>query len=128
MQGLEGGEGEFQNDVPQDEVSVIFIELDTSAKTRNIFTAVNRYAKSTTAGQNYAIDNTDGYAIVNRKLINDIIPDIKINTKGSAIPERSAHLTTLASLFESYYLDPYFLTYHAPSSALSYIVHRLPLR
>ena len=100
VQGLEGGEGEFQNDVPQDEVSVMFIELDNSAKTRNIFTAVNRYAKSTTAGQNYAIDNTDGYAIVNRKLINDIIPDVKINTKGSAIPERSAHLTTLASLYQ----------------------------
>lgn len=100
VQGLEGGEGEFQNDVPQDEVSVMFIELANSAKTRNIFTAVNRYAKSTTAGQNYAIDNTDGYAIVNRKLINDIIPDVKINTKGSAIPERSAHLTTLASLYQ----------------------------
>ena len=62
--------------------------------------APDRYAKSTTAGQNYAIDNTDGYAIVNRKLINDIIPDVKINTKGSAIPERSAHLTTLASLYQ----------------------------
>ena len=101
IQGLEGGEGEYQSEVAQDDVSVIFIEEETKVKTRNIFTVVNRYAKSTTAGENYLIDSTDGYAIIARKVLTEgLLPEDKVNIRGSALPERAPQFTTLAAIYE----------------------------
>ncbi|MEW6426866.1 MAG: DNA sulfur modification protein DndB [Thermodesulfobacteriota bacterium] len=40
-------------------------------RTRRLFTNINRYAKTTTKGENIALDEDDGFSIVSRRLINE---------------------------------------------------------
>ncbi len=99
--GREGGEGPEATKVAQDDVTVIFLEEESQQKTRSIFTVLNKYAKPTTAGQNVMMDETDGYAILSRRVLNEkIINAEKVNTLGSALPDRSAYFTTLISVYE----------------------------
>jgi DNA sulfur modification protein DndB len=101
VQGGEGGEGIEAAKVAQDDVTVIFIEEENERKTRSIFTVLNKYAKPTTAGQNVMMDENDGYAILSRKVLSEqIILSDKVNTLGSALPDRSANFTTLISIYE----------------------------
>ena len=101
VQGAEGGEGPYQRDVPEDDVSVIVIEQESESKTRSIFTVLNRYAKPTSAGQNVAMDEKDACAILSRKLLNEKIVNVeKVNTKGSALPDSTAYFTSLIALYQ----------------------------
>lgn len=40
-------------------------------RTRRLFTNINRYAKTTTKGENIALDEDDGFSIIVRRLINE---------------------------------------------------------
>ena len=46
--------------VPEDDVSVIFIEFENFEKSRGIFSVINRYAKPATSGQNIKFDQSMG--------------------------------------------------------------------
>ena len=49
-----------------EDISVILVDVDTT-KARSIFTHVNRYAKPTTAGQNYITSDDDILAVIARE-------------------------------------------------------------
>ncbi|MBB1325439.1 DGQHR domain-containing protein [Pseudoalteromonas sp. SR45-1] len=59
----------------KDEISVIMVShYDTSEgqeRTRRLFTNINKNAKSTSSTENIALDEDDGFAILNRRLINE---------------------------------------------------------
>ena len=101
IKGKEGGEGPYQQNVGEDDVSVIVIEQESESRTRSIFTVVNRYAKPTSAGQNVAMDEKDACAILSRRLLNEKIVNVeKVNTKGSALPDSTAYFTSLIALYQ----------------------------
>ena len=102
VSGQEGGEGPEQQSVSQDDVSVILIEQKDEKTTRNIFTVVNRYAKSTTSGQNVAMDDKDAIAILSRRLVDNnlVVNEDRVNTKSSALPDGSLWFTTLIALYQ----------------------------
>ena len=103
VQGNLENPGKYENQVPQDDISVIFIEFENYEKSRGIFSVINRYAKPTSSGQNIKFDPTDGYAITMRKIVdinNPLVPINKINVKGSALPEKSNFFTTFTALYE----------------------------
>lgn len=105
-------EGKFSSEVPDDEVSVIFIHHENSEKTRRIFNKINRHAKPTGRGDNILTSEDDVCAIVARKLLdvdaplgltyknekgkNENIVDIKNNT----LAIRSTKLTTLSLVYD----------------------------
>lgn len=66
-----GGEidGEYKDDVAEDQLCVIFIRHESFEKTRRIFNKVNRYAKPTSLSDNIITSEDDGYAIVSRWLV-----------------------------------------------------------
>ena len=68
-------EGEFKNDVKNDQLSVIFIRYTTTEKARRIFNKVNRYAKPTTSSTNILTSEDDGYSIIARCLVGVDDPD-----------------------------------------------------
>ena len=82
-----------------DDVTVILIAHERK-KARNIFTKVNRYAKSTTTGQNLIIDDDDIVAVLARELANDeemITPNL-VAYKGSTLSINATEFTTLATI------------------------------
>ena len=105
--------GKFREQVPNDDICVIFIDHESNEKTRRIFNKVNRYAKSTSRGDNIITSEDDGYAIVARKLLNEGAPlgwkvknskgqleDI-VEWKNNTITARSAKLTTISVVYET---------------------------
>lgn len=100
--------GPYMEEVPDDEISVIFIKHEDPVKTRRIFNRVNRYAKPTTRGENLMTSEDDGTAIVARRLLMDGGPFSKKNGsemiveyKHSTLADRSKKLTTMSALGES---------------------------
>lgn len=105
-------EGKFSSEVADDEVSVIFIDHESSEKTRRIFNKINRHAKPTGRGDNILTSEDDVCAIVARKLLDvdaplgqtyrndkgksENIVDIKNNT----LAIRSTKLTTLSLVYD----------------------------
>lgn len=59
----------------KDEISVIMVSHYETAegkeRTRRLFTNINKNAKSTSPTENIALDEDDGFAIINRRLINE---------------------------------------------------------
>jgi DNA sulfur modification protein DndB len=103
-------EGLYAAQIPDDEVSVIFIEHESNEKTRRIFNKVNRYAKTTSRGDNIITSEDDGYAIVARRLLNDGAPlgvkDAKgdvilVDWKNNTLAARSTKLTTISVVYET---------------------------
>lgn len=106
--------GDFASLVPDDEISVIFINHESSEKTRRIFNKVNRYAKQTSRGENLMTSEDDGYAIVTRNLIlsedgpfqssgkisTGKAEEGLVNWKSNTLSTRSHSLTTLSALYE----------------------------
>ena len=103
--------GEFVQDVPDDEVCVIFIKHENPVKTRRIFNTVNRYAKQTSRGDNIITSEDDGYAIVTRRLLRDDEPlgnrivggkSVElVNWRSNTLTTRSKQLTTISALYET---------------------------
>ncbi|WP_423147924.1 DGQHR domain-containing protein [Rubrolithibacter danxiaensis] len=103
-------EGSESSQVATDEVSVIFIKHESDEKTRRIFNKVNRYAKSTSRGDNILTSEDDGIAIVTRRLVYQPIgpfySGVKMNEEGlvtwkhNTLAPRSKSITTLSALYE----------------------------
>lgn len=63
----------LDDSLTSEEISVILVShqktKDGQQKTRRLFTNINKNAKSTSVSENIALDEDDGYAIINRWLI-----------------------------------------------------------
>lgn len=77
-----------------------------SQRVRSIFVAVNSYARRTDKGENILLDESDGFAIVARRvalthgLFKTSMGESRVNWKNTALPARSSWLTTLQALRE----------------------------
>ena len=84
-----------------DDVTVILIPYNEK-KSRRIFTKVNRYAKTTTTGQNLVIDDDDIIAVLSRRVANNpkiIGPDL-VKYKSNTLTDKDGFFTTLATIAE----------------------------
>ncbi len=102
--------GECREEVPNDDVCVIFIKHEDNEKTRRIFNKLNRYAKTTSRGDNIITSEDDRSAIIARKLLLDGAPlgvktkgssDVIVEWKSNTIAARSTKLTTISVVYES---------------------------
>ena len=110
--------GPHRDDVPNDELCVVFIKHESFEKTRRIFSKVNRHAKPTTAHENIITSEDDGYSIVTRWLVETNPPlDLPgprppfamrdgdgepiIDLTKSQLRKNSPKFTTLPHLYES---------------------------
>jgi len=81
---------------------------EATRRIRRTFIAINSYAKKTDKGENILLDESDGYAIVARRLgvghplfrAEDRMEQ-RVNWKSSSILSGSSHLTTLSTLKEA---------------------------
>ncbi|MBD1837394.1 DNA sulfur modification protein DndB [Coleofasciculus sp. FACHB-501] len=105
--------GECREEVPNDDVCVIFINHESNEKTRRIFNKVNRYAKPTSRGDNIITSEDDRSAIIARRLLSEGAP-LGVKTKGSkssdelivewknnTLAARSIKLTTISVVYET---------------------------
>ncbi|GAB4190811.1 MAG: hypothetical protein Fur006_33180 [Coleofasciculaceae cyanobacterium] len=102
--------GECREEVPMDDVCVIFINHESNEKTRRIFNKVNRYAKPTSRGDNIITSEDDRSAIIARKLLSDGAPlgvkakgssDVIVEWKSNTLAARSIKLTTISVVYET---------------------------
>jgi DNA sulfur modification protein DndB len=108
-----GQYGPFQHLVGDDQVCVLVIEFESDKKTRTIFNKVNRHAKPTSPSDNIITSETDGYAIVARRLLDsDLsgpfvareyqgVPKEIVEWERTSLTKSSTKLVTLASLYET---------------------------
>jgi hypothetical protein len=98
------------------------IEGETMAEAiqriRSVFVAINKNAKKPLAGETYALDEDDGFAIVARqvgqvhRLFQATNTDSRVNWKNTSIPKRSNWIITLQHLRE---LTEIYLKYSEPN-------------
>ncbi|MGQ4810515.1 hypothetical protein NKDENANG_03988 [Candidatus Entotheonellaceae bacterium PAL068K] len=108
IEGKPETQGEFTQEVPNDDICLIFIKHESNEKTRRVFNKVNRYARPTNRGDNFITSEDDGYAIVARRLLEKGAPlDIKDNTgklmvnwRNNTLAASSLQLTTLSAIYE----------------------------
>lgn len=102
--------GEYREQVPNDDVCVIFLLHESNEKTRRIFNKVNRYARPTSRGDNIITSEDDRSAIIARKLLSDGAPlgvrvkgssDVIVEWKNNTIAVRSTKLTTISVVYET---------------------------
>ncbi|WP_299572989.1 DNA sulfur modification protein DndB [uncultured Williamsia sp.] len=102
-------EGEFVEDVRNDEVTVIFVEYTSSQSTRRMFNKINKSAKPTGRSDNIITSEDDGYAIITRSLLEPGAPlgavtkngELIVNWKSNTLGDRSAQLTTVSAVYET---------------------------
>jgi len=103
-------DGQCREEVPNDELCVIFINHESNEKTRRIFNKVNRYAKPTNKGDNIITSEDDGYAIIARRLLSDgaalgvrdkASKDVIVEWKNNSLPINSTKLTTISIVYET---------------------------
>ena len=84
----------------EDDVAVILLRFN-QAKARQIFSKINRYAKPTSASDNYITDDDDAIAVISRWLCseNGILPPRLVRIGSNTLPEKAAEFTTLATLY-----------------------------
>ena len=90
-----------------EEISVVFVAHNQSheglARTRRLFTTLNRYAVKTATHTEIALDEDDGVAIVTRQLVREhpLFEGERVKIKGKSVSVREEDvLTTLATLYE----------------------------
>jgi DNA sulfur modification protein DndB len=101
--------GEFTKDVANDELAVIFVELNESVHIRRIFNKINRNARPTSRGDNIITSEDDGFAIVTRWLLREGEPlglkdangGLIVNWKSNTLPDRSAQFTTVSAVYDT---------------------------
>ena len=100
------------NKVLEEKVAVEYIPAvikgetreEATRRIRSIFVSINSYAKKPDKGENYLLDESDGYSIAARKvglthtLFRKDRAGARINWKNTGLPERSHYLTTLQAL------------------------------
>ena len=82
----------------QEDVTIILVAWE-SDKARKIFTKVNRYAKTTTTGQNYVTDDDDVVAVLTREVANRLITGRLAKFTSNTLRPKDAEFTTLAILY-----------------------------
>ena len=100
-------QGELANEVPNDDISVVFIMLDNNmSKIRHIFNKVNRYAKTTSRGDNIITSEEDGIAIITRRLLGKDEPlgatkynKLLVNWQSNTLSARSLQWTTISAVY-----------------------------
>ena len=85
-------------ELAQEDVTVILVAYE-SKKARKIFTKVNRYAKTTTTGQNYITDDDDILAVLTREVANGLIGARLAKITSNTLRPKDAEFTTLAILY-----------------------------
>lgn len=100
-------EGSQLPGIMNDDVAVIFVQQESTEKTRRIFNKVNRYARATSRSDNLVLSEDDGYAIISRRLFmsedgplsprNNRGEDF-VNWKNSTLSGRSLQFTTISAL------------------------------
>lgn len=104
--------GECSKEVPNDDISVIFIRYENNEKTRRIFNKVNRYAKTTSRNNNIITSEDDCCAIIARKLLSNDAPlgiksgekgnsDLIVEWKSHTLAPRSHKMTTISVVYET---------------------------
>ena len=100
-------QGPLADEVPNDDISVVFIMLDGNMpKVRHIFNKVNRYAKTTSRGDNIITSEEDGIAIVTRRLLGKDQPlgatkdnKLLVNWQSNTLSARSLQWTTISAVY-----------------------------
>ena len=82
----------------QEDVTVILVPYEPK-KARKIFTRVNRYAKPTTAGQNYVTDDDDIIAELAREVANKLIGGRLVKFTGNTLSPKNPEFTTLSIVY-----------------------------
>ena len=93
-----------------EDITVILVPYEKEIA-RKIFTRVNRYAKKTTAGENYITSDDDIIAVLARKISNDVIPDSRlVKSKGNTLTSKDEFFTTLTNIYNcnKYFLEHKF--------------------
>ena len=85
-------------ELAQEDVTVILVPYE-STKARKIFTKVNRYAKTTTTGQNYVTDDDDILAVLTREVANELIGGKLAKFTSNTLRPKDGEFTTLAILY-----------------------------
>lgn len=90
-------------DLLDDDITVIFVLHDDSTKIRNIFNKVNRYARSTSRGDNIITSEDDAFAILSRRLLKEgtILSEDNVNWKSNTLSQRSTNFTTISAIYET---------------------------
>lgn len=85
----------------KEDITVIIIP-ENEAKSRKIFTKINRYAKPTTTGENLVTDDDDIVAVLSRMVANDksIIGARLVNYKDNKLGDNMGYFTTLTTIAE----------------------------
>ena len=86
------------SDLAQEDVTVILVAYEPR-KARKIFTKVNRYAKTTTTGQNYITDDDDVLAVLTREVANELIGGRLAKFTSNTLRPKDAEFTTLAIVY-----------------------------
>ena len=81
-----------------EDISVLLVAVNTK-KARSIFTHVNRYAKPTSAGQNYITSDDDILAVIARKIANKKFSARLVKYKTNTLSMRDKEFTTLSTLY-----------------------------
>ena len=102
-------QGSLADEVPNDDISVVFISLDGNMpKVRHIFNKVNRYAKTTSRGDNIVTSEEDGIAIITRRLLRKGEPlgatrdnKLLVNWQSNTLSARSIQWTTIGAVYST---------------------------
>ena len=81
-----------------EDISVLLVDVDTK-KARSIFTHVNRYAKPTSAGQNYITSDDDILAVIARDIVNEKIAARLVKYATNTLTPIDKHFTTLSTIY-----------------------------
>lgn len=85
-----------------EDVSVLLVSVNVQ-QARSIFTHVNRYAKQTSAGQNYITSDDDICAVLAREITNDIFTARLVKYKTNTLTTNDQYFTTLSAIYNCIY-------------------------
>ena len=87
-------------DLAKEDVTVILVPWHPE-KARKIFTKVNRYAKSTTTGENIVTEDDDMAAVLAREIANHYMNGRLAKWQTNTLTKKDGHFTTLAIIYNS---------------------------
>lgn len=87
-------------DLAEEDVTVILVPFQPE-KARRIFTKVNRYAKSTTTGENIVTEDDDMAAVLARDIANRYMNARLAKWQTNTLNKSDGHFTTLAIVYSS---------------------------
>lgn len=85
-------------DLADEDVTVILVPFQAE-KARRIFTKVNRYAKSTTTGENIVTEDDDMAAVLAREIANHYMNGRLAKYQTNTLTKTDGHFTTLAIIY-----------------------------